>query len=112
MRIFGFVVPPNLTKATPTGNDCPRYLIAFDNGRYAVIDLEAQDGGQECRTLFNISTGIGGYMPRYITRRSDATEPQEADKFHVTTMCQTDSSKEHYLAHFVLDEECKLCEPN
>ena len=64
------------------------------------------------RKLFNISTGIGGYMPRYISRRSDATDPQETDKFHITTICQTGNCKQHYLAHFVLDQECRLCEFN
>ena len=65
------------------------------------------------KTLFSISTGIGGYMPRYIARRPDEdSEPQDADKFHITTICQTDDCSQHYLAHFVLDQECRLCEFN
>jgi len=81
MRIFGFIVPPDLATQTPGETDSsafmmfPRRLIAFDNEKYAVIDLEAQDDSEATKTLFNISTGIGGYMPRYISRRADAMEP-------------------------------------
>ena len=41
-------------------------MIAFDNMKYAVIDLEAKDESETTK-LFDIRTGIGGYMPRYIT---------------------------------------------
>lgn len=52
MSIFGFVVPPNLTEATPSGTYYPRRLIAFDNSKYAVIDLEAVDETESTKTLF------------------------------------------------------------
>ena len=42
MKIFGFIVPPvRETDQTPADDGIPRRLIALDNGKYCVIDLQA-----------------------------------------------------------------------
>ena len=51
-------------------------MIAFDNAnKYAVIDLEAKDGS-ETTELFDITTGVGGHMPRYITEGMNVVKPK------------------------------------
>ena len=43
----------------------PRRFIAFDNSKYAVVELEEKNKSETTK-LFDIQTGIGGYIPRYI----------------------------------------------
>ena len=50
-------------------------------------------------------TGIGGYMPRYVTSLI------EENSFSLTTMCQTPYFDDFYLAHFVLNEKSEPQEP-
>ena len=102
MAIFGFIVPPvRESDQTPADDEMPRRLIALDNGRYCVIDLQAPSENETKKTLVNIHTGIGGYMPRYVTSLI------EENSFSLTTMCQTPDFNDQYLAHFVLNEKCE-----
>lgn len=45
MNIFGFLVLPDMAQKTQleSAKQSPKYLIAFDNDKYAAIDLEADD---------------------------------------------------------------------
>ena len=70
--IFGFIIPPVSVfpvGCPPPDSVMPHKLVAFDNEKYIVIDLEEEDETKAVRTLFDIHTGIGGYMPRYMHRR-------------------------------------------
>ena len=90
MKIFGFIIPPirpvdesSEALVTLTAG-WPRHLIALDNVSYKAIDLQnenPQDSNQ--KMIATIHTGIGGYMPRYLTRVID-----EGQRFSMTTICQ------------------------
>lgn len=61
----------------------PRHLIALDNRKYAVLDLQPEPEQEDIkRDLLEINTGIGGYMPRYVARTIE-----EGGLFSVTVMC-------------------------
>lgn len=77
MRIFGFVVPPTGTPGSQPGA-APQKIIALDNHSYSVIDLKAESR----TTLFQIHTGIGGYMPRYFCKTIETNM-----SFFMVTMC-------------------------
>ena len=71
INIFGLVVPP--FKIEPENNPTahappmPRKLIALENERYCVIDLD----NHTTKTIIDIRTGLGSYMPRYICKIID-----------------------------------------
>ena len=107
MRLFGMILPPiSPPSDTPQDEeraDWPKYLIALDNSAYKVIDLMSEEGSEgRIRELASIRTGIGGYMPRYISQVIDGGQ-----SFSMTTICQNGPGTSHYLAHFVLNERCE-----
>ena len=107
MCLFGMIVPPISPPSEIPQDaqkaDWPKYLIALDNSSYKVVDLMIEEGAEErTRELASIQTGIGGYMPRYISQVIDGGQ-----SFSMTTICQNDPGTSHYLAHFVLNERCE-----
>ena len=93
-NIFALVMPPFSAEPQDTDGGMPSKIIAMDNERYYTVDLTdrsestntpSSDGLQPSAVaICSIGTGIGGYMPRYVTRKIE----DQPGNFALTTMIQ------------------------
>ena len=81
-------------------------IIALDNNQFHAVDFnEANDSENALSKLLSFHIGIGGFMPRYLSRRiSDG----DGKKFACMFLRQNGTFTKCDLVQLFFDEDCKL----